>query len=29
MQKIFINLSYFDYIENLTNLLLERHHDAN
>ena len=29
MQEYFINLSYFDYIRNLKNLLLERHHDAN
>ena len=29
MQKYFINLSYFDYIENLKNLSLECHHDAN
>jgi hypothetical protein len=31
MQTIFINFSYFDYIENLgkNNLSLEHHHDAN
>jgi hypothetical protein len=31
MQTIFINLSYFDYIENLgkNNLSLEHRHDAN
>ena len=31
MQTIFINFSYFDYIENLdkNNLSLEHRHDAN
>ena len=31
MQRIFINFSYFDYIENLgkNNLSLEHRHDAN